>query len=85
MTKGENMSDVKLRGGDSAIIIRHNEEGYDMEIYHKYDRNLLTEEDSMYYALLTRGMVHNAITDPDQTLEDGRHSFEKESKEVTRH
>ena len=32
-------SDIKLKSGDSAIIIRHYKDGYDMEIYHKHDIN----------------------------------------------
>jgi hypothetical protein len=32
----------------------------------------------MFYALLTRGMVHTAIRDTDQVLEDGRQSIDEE-------
>ena len=79
--------DIKLKSGDSAIIIRHYKDGYDMEIYHKHDNKLLTEDDSIFYALLTRGMVHSAIKDTDQVLEDGRASFalDKQLKKVTIH
>ena len=69
---------IKLNNGDSAIIIRHLDKGFDVEIYHSHDRNLLTEEDTMFYALLTRGMVHTAIRDTDQVLEDGRQSIDEE-------
>lgn len=69
---------IKLNNGDSAIIIRHLAKGFDVEIYHSHDRNLLTEEDTMFYALLTRGMVHTAIKDTDQVLEDGRQSIDEE-------
>ena len=34
---------IKLNKGDSAIIIRHLDQGFDVEIYHSHDRNLLTE------------------------------------------
>lgn len=78
---------IKLNNGDSAIIIRHLEQGFDVEIYHSHDRNLLTEEDTMFYALLTRGMVHTAIRDTDQVLEDGRLSIDEElvNSQVTIH
>ena len=69
---------IKLNNGDSAIIIRHLDKVFDVEIYHSHDRNLLTEEDTMFYALLTRGMVHTAIRDTDQVLEDGRQSIDEE-------
>jgi len=76
------MSDdsIKLNSGDSAIIIRHYKRGFDMEIYHKHDTNILTEDDSVFYALLTRGMVHNVLIDTDQVLEDGKASFAEDTK-----
>ena len=48
---------------------------------------MLTEEDTMFYALLTRGMVHTAVTDTDQVLEDGRLSIDEETiqSQVTVH
>ena len=78
---------IKLNKGDSAIIIRHLDEGFDVEIYHSHDRNLLTEEDTMFYALLTRGVVYTAVTDTDQVLEDGRLSINEETtnSQVTIH
>ena len=78
---------IKLKSGDSAIIIRHYENGFDMEIYHKHDKKLLSEDDVIFYALLTRGMVHSAIRDTDQVLEDGKASFalDKKLKRVTIH
>ena len=63
---------ITLYAGDSAIIVRHLDRGFDLEIYHKHDRKLLTEEDTMFYALLTRGLVATAINDTDQILEEGR-------------
>ena len=39
----------------------------------------------MFYALLTRGMVHTAIRDTDQVLEDGRQSIDEEIGRVTIH
>ena len=79
------MSKINLNRGDSAIIIRHLDKGFDVEIYHSHDKNLLTEEDTMFYALLTRGMVHTAIRDTDQVLEDGRQSIDEEIGRVTIH
>ena len=78
---------IKLNKGDSAIIIRHLDKGFDVEIYHSHDKNLLTEEDTMYYALHTRGMVHTAIRDTDQVLEDGKLSIDEETNnsQVTIH
>ena len=78
---------IKLNKGDSAIIIRHLDKGFDVEIYHSHDKNLLTEEDTMFYALLTRGMVHTAIRDTDQVLEDGKLSIDEETNnsQVTIH
>ena len=70
---------ITLRAGDSAIIVRHFEQGFDLEIYHKHDRKLLTEEDTMFYALLTRGLVATAINDTDQILEEGRLSLNEDS------
>ena len=41
----------------------------------------------MFYALLTRFMVHTAIRDTDQVLEDGRISIDEETNnsQVTIH
>jgi|TARA_R110000737_G_scaffold90715_2_gene123042 hypothetical protein len=70
---------ITLYAGDSAIIVRHLDRGFDLEIYHKHDRKLLTEEDTMFYALLTRGLVATAINDTDQILEEGRLSLNEDS------
>ena len=39
------MAKVNLKRGDSAVIIRHKNQGFDIEIYHKVDKKLLTEEE----------------------------------------
>jgi hypothetical protein len=35
---------IKLRAGDSALIVRHEEQGgFTIEIYHHMDKNILTQ------------------------------------------
>ena len=36
------MNEIKLNKGDSAIIIRHLDKGFDVEIYHSHDKNNIT-------------------------------------------
>ena len=79
------MSKLSLNKGDSAVIIRHKDQGFDIEIYHKMDKKLLTEEDVMFYALLTRGMAYGAVNYTDDVLEDGRSSFDATMSSVTIH
>lgn len=79
------MSKLSLNKGDSAVIIRHKDQGFDIEIYHKMDKKLLTEEDVMFYALLTRGMAYGAVNYTDDVLEDGRSSFDDNMPSVTIH
>ena len=79
------MSKLNLNKGDSAVIIRHKDQGFDIEIYHKTDKKLLTEEDVMFYALLTRGMAYGAVNYTDDVLEDGRNSFGGTMSSVTIH
>ena len=79
------MSKLSLNKGDSAVIIRHKDQGFDIEIYHKMDKKLLTEEDVMFYALLTRGMAYGAVNYTDDVLEDGRSSFDDAMPSVTIH
>jgi len=74
------MAKVNLKRGDSAVIIRHKNQGFDIEIYHKVDKKLLTEEDVMFYALLTRGMAYGAVNYTDDVLEDGKSSFAEDAK-----
>ena len=49
------------------------------------DKKLLTEEDVMFYALLTRGMAYGAVNYTDDVLEDGRSSFDDTMPSVTIH
>ena len=79
------MSKLSLNKGDSAVIIRHKDQGFHIEIYHKMDKKLLTEEDVMFYALLTRGMAYGAVNYTDDVLEDGRSSFDDNMPSVTIH
>ena len=79
------MSKLSLNKGYSAVIIRHKDQGFDIEIYHKMDKKLLTEEDVMFYALLTRGMAYGAVNYTDDVLEDGRSSFDDTMPSVTIH
>ena len=68
---------IKLQPGDSAIIIKHKKnytEDFEIEIYHNADSSL-TEEDVVFYALLTRGMAYFATNDLHSVLEYGKKSF----------
>ena len=75
MQKEEN---IKLRAGDSALIVRHEERGgFTVEIYHHMDKTLLTQEDIAFYAMLTRGMA--------SVLDYGKKSFEDTKNDVKVH
>ena len=85
MSEEEN---IKLKSGDSAIVIRHNGDnagGFLVEVYHNMDRKKLTLSDIAFYALLTRGMAYHVTTDLDSVLNYGRKSFEETDNSLTLH
>jgi hypothetical protein len=79
--------EVKLNPGDSAVIVRHDDAedgGFEIEIYHRSDENL-SEEDLVFYTLLTRGMAFQATNDMEAVLDMGRESFEETELVITQH
>ena len=83
MQKEEN---IKLRAGDSALIVRHEERGgFTVEIYHHMDKTLLTQEDIAFYAMRTRGMAYHVTTDLASVLDYGKKSFEDTKNDVKVH
>jgi|TARA_A100000172_G_scaffold74641_1_gene56903 hypothetical protein len=80
--------ELKLNPGDSALIIRHEQEekdGFGIEIYHHPD-DRLSEEDVVFYALLTRGMAYSATQDVQSLLEMGEESYgDEEDIVLTQH
>ena len=79
--------EVKLNPGDSAVIIRHEKgenKGFEIEIYHHPD-DKLSEEDTMFYALLTRGIAFHATQDMESVLDLGRESFGEHEITMTQH
>ena len=76
--------ELKLNPGDSALIIRHEQEekdGFGIEIYHHPD-DRISEEDVVFYALLTRGMAYAATQDIQSLLELGEQSYGDDDEEV---
>ena len=77
-------NELNLKPGDSALIIRHehgDKEGFGIEIYHHPD-DRISEEDVVFYALLTRGMAYAATQDVQSLLELGEESYEDDEEEV---
>jgi hypothetical protein len=79
--------EVKLGLGDSAVIIRHEDDdngGFGIEIYH-HPADSMSEDDVVFYTLLTRGMAYHATQDMETVLDMGRQSFEDEDITITQH
>ncbi len=79
--------ELKLNPGDSALIIRHEsniKDGFGIEIYHHADDSL-SEEDVVFYALLTRGMAYSATQDVQSLLDMGEESYGDEEDIVLTH
>jgi hypothetical protein len=73
---------IKLRAGDSALIVRHEEQGgFTIEIYHHMDKNILTQDDIAFYAMLTRGMAYHVTSDLESVLDYGKKSFDETVKQ----
>jgi hypothetical protein len=84
----EEEEDLKLKSGDSAIVIRHNGDkagGFIVQIYHNMDKKQVSLSDIAFYALLTRGMAYHVTTDLASVLEYGRQSFEESEELITIH
>lgn len=68
---------IDLNPGDSAVIIRHEEgddAGFGIEIY-QCPLHSMSDEDLVFYTLLTRGMAFQAIIDTESVLELGEDSY----------
>jgi hypothetical protein len=79
--------EVKLSPGDSAVIIRHEDDddgGFGIEIYH-HPTDTMSEDDVVFYTLLTRGMAYHATQDMETVLDMGKESFEESEITITQH
>jgi hypothetical protein len=77
---------IKLRAGDSAVIVRHEEKGgFTIEIYHHMDKAALTQDDIAFYAMLTRGMAYHVTSDLESVLDYGKKSFDDNKQEIQVH
>jgi hypothetical protein len=68
---------INLNPGDSAVIVRHDnsdDAGFGIEIYH-HPLKSMSDEDLIFYTLLTRGMAFQATIDTEAVLELGEESY----------
>ena len=78
---------IELSPGYSAVIVRHEDNdkgGFEIQIYH-HPMQEMSEDDVVFYALLTRGMAFHATQDMDAVLDMGRESFEDGDITITQH
>ena len=79
--------EVTLNPGDSAVIVRHEDgenAGFEIEIYH-HPSDKVSEDDLVFYTLLTRGMAFQATQDMEAVLDMGRESFGDDEVITTQH
>jgi len=67
---------IDLNPGDSAVVVRHevDNDGFGIEIYH-HPLKSMSDEDLIFYTLLTRGMAFQATIDTEAVLELGEESY----------